>query len=74
MNHDHCMHACVYVCMCTYVRMFICTCTYTVYIYRHISQHVDINIHEYIYDREAFRVYLTYAFCIKHMNLFKYFQ
>ena len=28
----------------------------------------------YIYDREAFRVYLTYAFCIKHMNVFKYFE
>ena len=29
----------------------------------------------YIYDREAFRVYSTYAFCIKHMNLlFKYFE
>ena len=33
-----------------------------------------INRYVYKYDREAFRVYLTYAFCIKHMNLFKYFQ
>ena len=30
--------------------------------------------HIYIYDREAFRVYSTYAFCIKHMKLFIYFK
>ena len=71
------LHACGSTC--THMRAHFVACILArrfMYIDKsiHINMYTHTNMYIYIYDREAFRVYLTYAFCIKHMNLFKYFQ